>query len=188
MSQKNLFSKKNIVSGGRTVCSKRLSFSQFVVLISTTNCEKDSLLGQTILPPEPITFFGKRGFFDSHFNADPVYNFNYQQGKQCFQRWNRCVRFKVVRLSSLIPWDLRCPCSNLIVYRRLFFVHPLCVSRSCLQYGISFGHKKPDNVDRDYIVLLSNPIEEGTVQCIVEKLDLVTGNTAGQDGDTLVMR
>ena len=24
-----------------------------------------------------------------------------------------------------------------------------------------------------------------SVQCIVEKLDLVTGNTAGQDGDTL---
>ena len=37
-----------------------------------------------------------------------------------------------------------------------------------LQYGISFGNKKPDNVDRDYIVLLSNLIEEGTVQCIVE--------------------
>ena len=53
---------------------------------------------------------------------------------------------------------------------------------------ISFVNQKPDNVDRDYIVLLSNPIEEGTVQCIVEKLDLVTGNTAGQDGDTLVMR
>ena len=48
--------------------------------------------------------------------------------------------------------------------------------------------KKPDNVDRDYIVLLSNLIEEGTVQCIVEQLDLVTGNTDGQDGDTLVMR
>ena len=31
------------------------------------------------------------------------------------------------------------------------------------------------------IVLLSNLIEEGTVQC----LDLATGNTAGQDGDTL---
>ena len=30
------------------------------------------------------------------------------------------------------------------------------------------------NVDRDYIVLLSNLIEEGTVQCIVEKLDLAT--------------
>ena len=28
--------------------------------------------------------------------------------------------------------------------------------------------KKPDNVDRDYIVLLSNLSEEGTVQCIVE--------------------
>ena len=46
----------------------------------------------------------------------------------CFQRWNRCVRFKVVRLSSLIPCDLRhaeqllflCPCSNLTVYRQKF--------------------------------------------------------------------
>ena len=54
--------------------------------------------------------------------------------------------------------------------------------------AISFGNKKPDNVDRDYIVLLSNLIEEGNVQCIVEQLDLATGNTAGQDGDTLVMR
>ena len=45
--------------------------------------------------------------------------------------------------------------------------------------------RKKDTKMRDYIVLLSNPIEEGTVQCIVEKLDLVTGNTAGQDGDTL---
>ena len=79
---------------------------------------------------------------------------------------------KVVRLSSSIPWDLRhavqllfvCPCSNLTVYRRPFFAHPL----SCLQYGISFGNKNPDNVDRDYIVLLSNLFEEGTVQCIVE--------------------
>ena len=50
------------------------------------------------------------------------------------------------------------------------------------------GNKKPDNVDRDYIVLLSNLIEEGNVQCIVEQLDLATGNTAGQDGDTLAMR
>ena len=83
-----------------------------------------------------------------------------KQGKQCFQRWNRCVRFKVVWLSSSIPWDLRhaeqllflCPCSNLTVYRRSFFAHPLCASLSCLQNGISFGNKKPDNVDRDYIV------------------------------------
>ena len=30
--------------------------------MSMTNSEKDSLLGQTILPPEPITFFGKRVF------------------------------------------------------------------------------------------------------------------------------
>ena len=58
----------------------------------------------------------------------------FKQGKQCFQRWNRCGRFKVVRLSSSIPWDLRhaeqllflCPCSNLTVYRRKwqwFFLH-----------------------------------------------------------------
>ena len=46
--------------------------------------------------------------------------------------------------------------------------YPLCASLSCLQYGISFGNKMPDNVDWDYIVLLSNLIEEGTVQCIVE--------------------
>ena len=73
--------------------------------------------------------------------------------------------------------------------RGIFFMGTcVCASVSCLQYVISFGNKKPDNVDRDYIVLLSNLIEEGTVQCIVEKLDLVTGNTAGQDRDTLVMR
>ena len=35
-------------------------------------------------------------------------------------------------------------------------------------YSISFGNRKPDNVDRDYIVLLSNLIEEVNVQCIVE--------------------
>ena len=34
------------------VCPRRLSFSQFVILMSTTNGEKDSLLGQTVLPPE----------------------------------------------------------------------------------------------------------------------------------------
>ena len=44
-------------------------------------------------------------------------------------------------------------------------------------YGISFGNKKPDNVDRDYIVLLSNFIEEGNVQCIVE---CATPNLLGQ--------
>ena len=39
-------------SGGRTVCPERQPFSQFVVLMRTTNCEEDSLLGQTGLPPE----------------------------------------------------------------------------------------------------------------------------------------
>ena len=56
------------------------------------------------------------------------HKFMEKQGKQCFLRWNRCVRFKVIRLSSSIPCDLRhaeqllflCPCSNLTVYRRKF--------------------------------------------------------------------
>ena len=102
---------------------------------------------------------------------------------------------KFVRLSSPIPWDLRHAEQLLFMFmlkpnclQAIVFAHPLCASLSCLQYGISFGNKKTDNVDQDYIVLFSNLIEEGTVQCIVEQLDLATGNTAGQDGDTLVMR
>ena len=39
---------------------------------------------------------------------------------------------------------------------------------NAMRYNSFFGNKKPDNVDQDYIVLLSNLIEEGTVQCIVE--------------------
>ena len=54
--KKSSFLKNCDGSGGRTVCPRRLSFSQFVVLMSMTNCEKDSLLGQTVLPPEPSQF------------------------------------------------------------------------------------------------------------------------------------
>ena len=52
----------------------------------------------------------------------------------------------------------------------IFFAHPLCASLSpYLQCGIPFGNKKPDNVDRAYLnSLLSNLIEEVTVQCKVE--------------------
>ena len=39
------------------VCPRRLSFSQFAVHMSTTNCEKNSLLGQTIPALEPFLFF-----------------------------------------------------------------------------------------------------------------------------------
>ena len=45
------------------VCPRRMSFSQFVVHMSTTNCEKDSLLGQTIPSPEPFLFFENPWFF-----------------------------------------------------------------------------------------------------------------------------
>ena len=47
----------------RTVCPRRLSFSQFVVLMNTTNCEKDSLLGQMVFPTEPLTIFQIPRFF-----------------------------------------------------------------------------------------------------------------------------
>ena len=52
------------------VCPRRLSFSQFVVLMSTSNCENDSLLGQTIPYPEPSQFFEYQGFFYSPFRMD----------------------------------------------------------------------------------------------------------------------
>ena len=41
----------------RTVCPRRLSFSQFRVLMSTLNCEKDNLLGQTVLVKRPLANF-----------------------------------------------------------------------------------------------------------------------------------
>ena len=63
LSKKTSFLKNCDGSGGRTVCPRRLSFSQFVVLMSMINCEKDNLLGQTVLPPEPSQFFKNEVFF-----------------------------------------------------------------------------------------------------------------------------
>ena len=51
--KKNWYSKNCHGSGGGMICPRRLSFSQFGVLMSTSICENDSLLGQTIPPPEP---------------------------------------------------------------------------------------------------------------------------------------
>ena len=65
--KKTVLPKNGFGSGGRTLCPERLSFSQFVVLMRTTICEKDSLPGQRVLPPEPKPFFGKKGFFCSTF-------------------------------------------------------------------------------------------------------------------------
>ena len=47
--KKRGFSKNGNGSGG-------LSFSQFVVLVFTINCEKDSPLGQAVFPPELFPF------------------------------------------------------------------------------------------------------------------------------------
>ena len=41
----------------------RLSFSQFGVLMSRLNCEKDSLIGQTLHVQNPSSIFGQFGFF-----------------------------------------------------------------------------------------------------------------------------
>ena len=55
--------KNGFGSTRRTLCPERLSFSQFVVLMSTTNCERDSLSGQRVLLVEPKPFFWKDRFF-----------------------------------------------------------------------------------------------------------------------------
>ena len=47
----------------RTVCPRRLSFSQFGVLMSTLNCEKDSLLGQMVLVKRPPLNFERGHIF-----------------------------------------------------------------------------------------------------------------------------
>ena len=47
----------------RPVCPRRLSFSQFGVLMSTFNCEKDSHLGQTVLVKRPFSNFDRGNFF-----------------------------------------------------------------------------------------------------------------------------
>ena len=49
--KKGYFAQNGYGSGRRTVWSERLSFSHFVVLMSTTNSEKGSLSGLTVLPP-----------------------------------------------------------------------------------------------------------------------------------------
>ena len=48
----------------RTVCPRRLSFSQLNVLMSTPNCEKDSLLGQTVLVKRHFQILTEDIFFD----------------------------------------------------------------------------------------------------------------------------
>ena len=60
------------------VCPRRLSFSPFVILMSTTNGEKDSLLGETVLPPELGQILGGLVFFTHplfvfHGNMSEVY-------------------------------------------------------------------------------------------------------------------
>ena len=114
-------------------------------------------------------------YHDNHSN----HHGNYHAEQLLFScQCSKVSSCRVVRLSScqvrflgtrdmLNKFLFLGPCSNLTVYRRSFFAHPLCASPSCLQYSISFGNKKPDNFDRDYIVLLSNLIEEGTVYCLL---------------------
>ena len=43
----------------------RLSFSQFGVLMSRLNCEKDSLIGQALHVQNPSSIFGQFGFLDT---------------------------------------------------------------------------------------------------------------------------
>ena len=47
----------------------------FVILMSTISGEKDSLLGQTVLPPELGQFFGGLVFFTPFRSDGPVFIF-----------------------------------------------------------------------------------------------------------------
>ena len=60
------FSKFEIGLLTRTVCPIRLSFSQFGVLMSTLNCEKENLLEQTVLVKRPLSNFEKGTLFFVH--------------------------------------------------------------------------------------------------------------------------
>ena len=65
MREKNRgFSKNGNGSGGETVCPRGLSFSQFIVHMSNTNCEKDNPLGQTVLPQEPFPFLAGNQLYE----------------------------------------------------------------------------------------------------------------------------
>ena len=70
--KKRGFSKNGNGPGGRTVCPRGLSFSEFIVLMSTINSEKDSPLGQTVLPPGPFPFFENPRFFPPTLYS-PIY-------------------------------------------------------------------------------------------------------------------
>ena len=54
----------------RTVCPRRLSFSQFGVLMSTLNCEKDSLLGQSVLVKRPLLSLDMKTKVIEHVESD----------------------------------------------------------------------------------------------------------------------
>ena len=73
------------------VCPRRLSFSQFVILMSTTNGEKDSLLGQTILPLELGQFFGGLAFLGAPFNS-------------LVENWNLSVKLKIIGFFSTLSF------------------------------------------------------------------------------------
>ena len=78
MTKKNRgFSENGNGSGGRTICPRGLSFSQFVILMSTINAEKDSPLGQTVLPPEPFPFFENPRYFFLTLYHDDYHNENH---------------------------------------------------------------------------------------------------------------
>ena len=47
----------------RTVCPRRLSFSQFVVLMSTLNGQRDNLLGQMVLAKRQFSNFDRGHLF-----------------------------------------------------------------------------------------------------------------------------
>ena len=52
----------------RRNCPRGMSFSQFIVLMSATNCEKDSLLAQFLHAQNQYNILGELFFFYSPFS------------------------------------------------------------------------------------------------------------------------
>ena len=76
----------------------RLSFSAFVVLMSTTNGEKDSLLAQTVFLPEPIMFYSKSSFLAAlQPYKSPCPRWIQEQCKNIFQLFSLLMKTKLVQ-------------------------------------------------------------------------------------------
>ena len=84
-----------------TVCPMRLSFSQFNLLMSTPNCEKDSLIGQVLHVQNQSSIFGQFGFFQTPFKVFSEWSWF------CFNIFIcKCIAEKMTIFLILDQWQI----------------------------------------------------------------------------------